>query len=155
MHSLYTHMQSYAYINILSAHIQARDRLGNIGDTGIPRVLDLGQCNDTFSAIKIALTLADALKCKVSDLPLSIVLSWYEQKAIAVLLTCLHLGLKPIRVGPVLPAFVTKDVLDVLVKEFGVVPVSWNSFSCLTSRLLFKYCACVWMFWTCSSRSSA
>ncbi len=102
---------------------QARDRLGNIGDTGIPRVLDLGQCNDTFSAIKIAVTLADALKCKVSDLPLSIVLSWYEQKAIAVLLTCLHLGLKPIRVGPVLPAFVTKDVLDVLVKDFGIMPV--------------------------------
>jgi len=102
---------------------QAKERLGNVGDTGIPRVLDMGQCNDTFSAIKVALGLADALKCKVSDLPLSIVLSWYEQKAIAVLLTCLHLGLKPIRVGPVLPAFVTKDVLDVLVKEFGIIPV--------------------------------
>jgi len=99
----------------------ARERLGNVGDTGIPRVLDLGQCNDTYSAIRIALGLADALKCKVSDLPLSIVLSWYEQKAIAVLLTCLHLGLKPIRIGPVLPAFVTKDVLDVLVKQFGVI----------------------------------
>lgn len=99
---------------------QARDRLGNVGDTGIPRVLDVGQCNDTYSAVRIAMGLADALKCKISDLPLSIVLSWYEQKAIAVLLTCLHLGLKPIRVGPTLPAFVTEDVLAVLVKEFGI-----------------------------------
>eukprot|EP00286_Rhodomonas_abbreviata_P007575 CAMPEP_0181323466 /NCGR_PEP_ID=MMETSP1101-20121128/19801_1 /TAXON_ID=46948 /ORGANISM="Rhodomonas abbreviata, Strain Caron Lab Isolate" /LENGTH=520 /DNA_ID=CAMNT_0023431497 /DNA_START=571 /DNA_END=2133 /DNA_ORIENTATION=+ len=99
---------------------QARARLGLIGDTGIPRVLDVGQCNDSYSAVRIAMGLADALKCKISDLPLSIVLSWYEQKAIAVLLTCLHLGLKPIRVGPTLPAFVTEDVLQVLVKEFGI-----------------------------------
>uniref|UniRef100_A0A7S0WCE0 Hydroxylamine reductase n=1 Tax=Hemiselmis tepida TaxID=464990 RepID=A0A7S0WCE0_9CRYP len=102
---------------------KAKERLGTVGDTGIPRVLDVGQCNDTYSAVRIALALADALKCKVTDLPLSIVLSWYEQKAIAVLLTCLHLGLKPIRIGPVLPAFVTEDVLNVLVKDFGVRPV--------------------------------
>jgi hydroxylamine reductase len=102
---------------------EAKSRLGNIGDTGIPRVLDVGQCNDTYSAIRIALALSDALKCKVTDLPLSIVLSWYEQKAIAVLLTCLHLGLKPIRIGPTLPAFVTGDVLNVLVKDFGIIPV--------------------------------
>lgn len=100
----------------------ARARLGNVGDTGIPRVLDIGQCNDTYSAVRIALALADVLKCKVSDLPLSIVLSWYEQKAIAVLLTCLHLGLKPIRIGPVLPAFITHDVLQVLVRDFGIIP---------------------------------
>ncbi len=70
--------------------------------------------------VRITMGLADALKCKISDLPLSIVLSWYEQKAIAVLLTCLHLGLKPIRVGPALPAFVTQDVLQVLVDKFGI-----------------------------------
>lgn len=108
----------------------ARERLGAVGNTGIPRVLDLGQCNDTYSAIKIALALSEALKCKVSDLPLSIVLSWYEQKAIAVLLTCLHLGLKPIRIGPVLPAFITKDVLDVLVTQFGVLPVRYYPLFC-------------------------
>jgi len=102
---------------------KAKERLGNVGDTGIPRVLDVGQCNDTYSAVRIALALAGALKCEVKDLPLSIVLSWYEQKAIAVLLTCLHLGLKPIRIGPTLPAFVTEDVLNVLVKDFGVQPV--------------------------------
>eukprot|EP00286_Rhodomonas_abbreviata_P013798 CAMPEP_0181333614 /NCGR_PEP_ID=MMETSP1101-20121128/25776_1 /TAXON_ID=46948 /ORGANISM="Rhodomonas abbreviata, Strain Caron Lab Isolate" /LENGTH=553 /DNA_ID=CAMNT_0023443447 /DNA_START=487 /DNA_END=2148 /DNA_ORIENTATION=- len=98
----------------------ARARLGQIGDTGIPRVLDVGQCNDSYSAVRIAMGLADALECKISDLPLSIVLSWHEQKAIAVLLTCLHLGLKPIRLGPTLPAFLTEDVLQVLVKEFGI-----------------------------------
>lgn len=98
----------------------ARARLGEIGDTGIPRVLDVGQCNDAYSAVRIAMGLAGALKCEIKDLPLSIVLSWYEQKAIAVLLTCLHLGLKPVRVGPTLPAFVTEDVLQVLVKDFGI-----------------------------------
>lgn len=98
-------------------HLQ---HLGTIGDTGIPRILDMGQCNDSFSAVQVALALAKVLDCKVSDLPLSIVLSWFEQKAVAVLLSCLALGLKPIRVGPSLPAFVTPDVLDVLVKDFGV-----------------------------------
>lgn len=97
--------------------------LGTIGDTGIPRILDMGQCNDSFSAVQVALALADVLKCKVSDLPLSIVLSWFEQKAVAVLLSCLQLGLKPIHIGPSLPAFVTPEVLDVLVKDFGIMPL--------------------------------
>jgi len=95
---------------------------GTIGDTGIPRILDLGQCNDSHSAILVALALADALKCKVSDLPLSFVISWLEQKAVAVFLTMLHLGLKPIYLGPSLPAFATPAVLEVLVKEFGIIP---------------------------------
>jgi hydroxylamine reductase len=94
--------------------------LGTIGNTGIPRLLDMGQCNDSFSAVQVALALANVLNCKVSDLPLSIVLSWFEQKAIAVLLSCLHLGLKPIHVGPSLPAFLTPEVLGVLVKDFGI-----------------------------------
>lgn len=97
--------------------------LGTIGDTGLPRILDMGQCNDSYSAVQVALALAKALDCQVSDLPLSIVLSWFEQKAVAVLLSCLSLGLKPIHIGPTLPAFVTPDVLNVLVKDFGVVPL--------------------------------
>ena len=94
---------------------------GDIG--GIPRLLDIGQCNDAYSAIRIATALADAFGCGVNDLPLSLVLSWYEQKAVAILLTLLHLGIKNIRLGPSLPAFVTPPVLDVLVKEFGVMPI--------------------------------
>ena len=94
---------------------------GAIG--GIPRLLDIGQCNDAYSAIRIATALADAFGCGVNDLPLSLVLSWYEQKAVAILLTLLHLGIKNIRLGPSLPAFVTPPVLDVLVKEFGVMPI--------------------------------
>jgi hydroxylamine reductase len=94
--------------------------LGTIGETGIPRILDMGQCNDSFSAVQVALALAKVLNCQVSDLPLTIALSWFEQKAIAVLLSCLALGLKPIHVGPALPAFVTPDVLQVLVKDFGI-----------------------------------
>jgi len=97
-----------------------RQCLGNIGDTGIPRVLDVGQCNDAYGAVQIALALAKALDCEVADLPISIVLSWLEQKAVAVLLTCLHLGLSPVRIGPTLPAFVTDDVLSILVRDFGV-----------------------------------
>jgi len=97
--------------------------LGTVGETGIPRILDLGQCNDAFSAVQVAVALAKALDCQVSDLPLSIVLSWFEQKAIAVLLSCLHLGLKPIHIGPALPAFVTPQVLDVLVQDYGLVPI--------------------------------
>jgi hydroxylamine reductase len=96
---------------------------GTIGATGIPRILDMGQCNDSFSAVQVALALAGALQCKVSDLPLSIVLSWFEQKAVAVLLSCIALGLKPIHIGPALPAFVTPDVLGVLVKDFGLLPL--------------------------------
>ena len=97
--------------------------LGTIGDTGIPRILDMGQCNDSYSAVQVALALAKVLDCKVSDLPLTIVLSWFEQKAVAVLLSCLHLGLKPIHIGPTLPAFVTPEILDVLVNQYGVTPI--------------------------------
>lgn len=95
---------------------------GDIG--GIPRLLDLGQCNDSYSAIQIAVALADAFDCGVNDLPLSIVLSWFEQKAVAVLLSLLNLGIKNIRLGPTLPAFVTPAVLDVLVENFDIKPTA-------------------------------
>ncbi len=95
---------------------------GDIG--GIPRLLDVGQCNDAYSAIKIALALADAFETDVNSLPLSMVLSWYEQKAVAILLTLLHLGIKNIKLGPSLPAFVSPAVLDVLVENFGLAPVT-------------------------------
>ncbi len=94
---------------------------GEIG--GIPRLLDVGQCNDAYSAIKIASALAGAFDCGVNDLPLSMVLSWYEQKAVAILLTLLHLGIRNIRLGPRLPAFVTPPVLDVLVDKFNIMPI--------------------------------
>ena len=97
-------------------------QLGDIG--GIPRLLDVGQCNDAYSAIQIAVALAGAFNCGVNDLPLSMVLSWYEQKAVCILLTLLHLGIKGIRLGPSLPAFITPNVLDVLVKTFGIKPIS-------------------------------
>lgn len=96
--------------------------LGDIG--GIPRLLDVGQCNDAYSAVKIALALAEAFDCPVNDLPLSLVLSWYEQKAVAILLTLLYLGIKGIRLGPSLPAFITPAVLEVLVKNFDIKPIS-------------------------------
>jgi hydroxylamine reductase len=96
--------------------------LGDIG--GIPRLLDVGQCNDAYSAVQIALALANAFDCGVNDLPLSMVLSWYEQKACVILLSLLHLGIKDIRLGPSLPAFITPNVLDVLVKNFNIMPIS-------------------------------
>jgi hydroxylamine reductase len=96
--------------------------LGDIG--GIPRLLDVGQCNDAYSAIQIAVALAGAFECGVNDLPLSMVLSWYEQKAVAILLTLLHLGIQDIRIGPSLPAFITPNVLNVLVKNFNIKPIS-------------------------------
>ncbi len=91
---------------------------------GIPRLLDLGQCNDAHSAVKIAVALADAFETDVNSLPLSIVLSWYEQKAVVILLSLLHLGIKNIRLGPTLPAFVTRVVLDVLVENFNIMPIT-------------------------------
>jgi hydroxylamine reductase len=94
---------------------------GAIG--GIPRLLDVGQCNDAYSAIQIAAALAKAFSCGVNDLPLSFVLSWYEQKAVAVLLTLLHLGVRNIRLGPTLPAFVTPNVLKVLNEKFNLMPI--------------------------------
>ena len=96
--------------------------LGDIG--GIPRLLDVGQCNDAYSAVKIALALAEAFNVGVNDLPLSLVLSWYEQKAVAILLTLLYLGIKDIRLGPALPAFVTPNVLKVLVDNFNIQPIT-------------------------------
>ncbi len=95
---------------------------GDIG--GIPRLLDIGQCNDAYSAVQIAVALADAFDCGVNDLPLSMVLSWYEQKAVVILLSLLHLGIKGIRLGPTLPAFVTPAVLDVLVENFDIKPIT-------------------------------
>jgi len=96
--------------------------LGAIG--GIPRVLDMGQCNDAYGAIRVALALASAFDCGVNDLPLTIVLSWYEQKAVSILLTLLHLGIKDIRLGPSLPAFISPNILRYLVKNFGVKPIT-------------------------------
>jgi hydroxylamine reductase len=95
--------------------------LGDIG--GIPRLLDIGQCNDAYSAVQIAVALAGAFECGVNDLPLSMVLSWYEQKACVILLSLLHLGIRDIRLGPTLPAFISPNVLDVLVKNFNIMPI--------------------------------
>ncbi len=95
---------------------------GELG--GLPRLLDIGQCNDAYSAIKIAVALADAFGVGVNDLPLSLILSWYEQKACCILLTLLHLGIKNIKLGPSLPAFVTPPVLNVLVENFGLAPIT-------------------------------
>lgn len=96
--------------------------LGTIG--GLPRLMDMGQCNDAYSAIQVAVALAKAFGVGVNELPLSLVLSWYEQKAVAILLTLLYLGIKNIRLGPSLPAFLTPNVLDVLVKNFNIKPIS-------------------------------
>jgi len=96
--------------------------LGDIG--GIPRLLDVGQCNDAYSAIQVAVALSKAFGVGVNELPLSMVLSWYEQKAVAILLTLLALGIKNIRLGPSLPAFTTHNVLDVLVKTFNIKPIT-------------------------------
>ncbi len=91
---------------------------------GIPRLLDVGQCNDAYSAIKIAMTLAEAFECSVNDLPLSLILSWYEQKAVAILLSLLHLGIRDMRLGPSLPAFLSEDALMVLIDKFNIIPIS-------------------------------
>lgn len=96
--------------------------LGNIG--GIPRLLDMGQCNDAYGAVKVALALADAFDCDVNSLPLTLVLSWYEQKAIAIVLSLLYLGVKNIYVGPSLPAFFSKNVLNILVDKFNLTPIT-------------------------------
>jgi hydroxylamine reductase len=96
--------------------------LGTIG--GLPRLMDVGQCNDAYSAIKIAVALADAFDCGVNDLPLSMILSWYEQKAVAILLSLLHLGITGIRLGPSLPAFISPNVLNVLVENFDIKPIA-------------------------------
>ncbi|MBI5833667.1 MAG: hydroxylamine reductase [Armatimonadetes bacterium] len=97
-----------------------KQEFGTLG--GLPRLLDMGQCNDAYSAIKVAVALAEAFGCGVNDLPLSLVLSWYEQKACCILLSLLYLGIKNIRIGPSLPAFATPAILDVLVNQFGLLP---------------------------------
>ncbi|MDR3089240.1 MAG: hydroxylamine reductase [Desulfobulbaceae bacterium] len=97
-------------------------KLGEID--GIPRLLDVGQCNDAYSAVKIALALADAFGCGVNDLPLSLILSWYEQKAVVILLSLFSLGVKNIRLGPTLPAFISPNVLNVLVDTFAVKAIT-------------------------------
>ena len=96
--------------------------LGEIG--GLPRLLDMGQCNDAFSAIQIAVALADAFSCDVNELPLTLVLSWYEQKAVCILLTLLSLGIRNMYLGPSLPAFISSNVLDTLVEKFDLKPIS-------------------------------
>ena len=96
--------------------------LGTVGE--LPRLMDIGQCNDAYSAIKIAAALAEAFDCGVNDLPLSMVLSWYEQKAVCILLTLLYLGIKNIRLGPTLPAFVSPNVFNYLVENFNILPVT-------------------------------
>lgn len=97
-------------------------QLGDI--EGIPRLLDIGQCNDAYSAVQIALALSKAFDVGVNDLPLSLILSWYEQKAVAILLSLLYLGIKDIRLGPSLPAFITPNVLNVLVENFNIMPIT-------------------------------
>jgi len=96
--------------------------LGSIG--GLPRIMDMGQCNDAYGAIRVALALAEAFKCEVNDLPLTLVLSWYEQKAVCILLTLLALGVKNIYLGPSLPAFISPNVLNILVEKFNITPIS-------------------------------
>lgn len=91
---------------------------------GLPRILDMGQCNDAYGAVRVALALAEVFECGVNDLPLSLVLSWYEQKAVCILLTLLHLGVKNILLGPTLPAFVSPNVLNFLVENFEIAPIS-------------------------------
>ena len=96
--------------------------LGTIG--GLPRIMDMGQCNDAYGAIKVAIALAEAFECDVNELPLSMVLSWYEQKAVCILLTLLYLGIKNIHIGPTLPAFISPNVLNFLVENYGLSPIS-------------------------------
>lgn len=96
--------------------------LGEIG--GLPRLMDMGQCNDAYGAIRVAVSLAEAFGCTVNELPLSFVLSWYEQKAVCILLTLLHLGIKNIRLGPSLPAFLSPNILQFLVENYGIAPIT-------------------------------
>lgn len=96
--------------------------IGAIG--GLPRIMDMGQCNDAYSAIQVAVALAGAFNCGVNELPLTLVLSWYEQKAVCILLTLLSLGIKDIYLGPTLPAFISPNVLNILVDKFNIKPIS-------------------------------
>ena len=96
--------------------------LGSIGP--FPRILDMGQCNDAYGAIQVAIALSKAFSCEVNDLPLTLVLSWYEQKAVCILLSLLALGIKNIYLGPTIPAFLSEPVLKVLIDQFNLHPVS-------------------------------
>ena len=96
--------------------------LGEIN--GIPRILDMGQCNDAYSAIKVALELSKVFNCTVNELPLTLVLSWYEQKAVCILLTLLYLGIENIRLGPTLPAFVSPNIMNFLADKFKIKPIT-------------------------------
>ena len=96
--------------------------LGTVG--GLPRLLDMGQCNDAYSAIKVAAALSQAFHCGLNDLPLTLVLSWYEQKAVCILLTLLSLGMKNIYLGPTLPAFLSPNILNYLVEQYDIHLVS-------------------------------
>ncbi len=91
---------------------------------GLPRLMDMGQCNDAYSAIEVAVALAKAFGCGVNELPISFVLSWYEQKAVCILLTLLHLGIQNILLGPSLPAFLSPNILNYLVEHYGIAPIS-------------------------------
>ena len=100
-------------------------KTGDIGEIdGLPRILDCGQCNDAYSAIKIAFALSEAFDCTVNDLPLTLVLSWYEQKAVCILLTLLYLGIQNMYLGPTIPAFISENVLQVLQKNYNLTPTS-------------------------------
>ncbi|MCM8812649.1 MAG: hydroxylamine reductase [Candidatus Omnitrophica bacterium] len=115
--------QDCAILTLACGKFRFNDQdFGDIG--GIPRLLDCGQCNDAYSAIVIASELAKAFNCGVNDLPLSLVLSWYEQKAVCILITLLALGIRNIRIGPSLPAFITPNILKVLVEKFNIMPIS-------------------------------
>jgi hydroxylamine reductase len=96
--------------------------LGTVG--GFPRIMDMGQCNDAYSSIQVAVALSQAFECGVNDLPLSIVLSWYEQKAVCILLTLFALGIKNIYIGPTNPAFFSENVLNVLIDKFNIKPIT-------------------------------
>ena len=98
--------------------------LGTVPGTGLPRLLDVGQCNDAYSAIRIALALADAFGCTVNDLPLSLVLCWFEQKAVCILIALLALGIRNIRLGPTLPAFLSPGVVRVLQEKYNLMAVT-------------------------------
>lgn len=96
--------------------------LGTVG--GLPRLMDMGQCNDAYGAVKVVAALAEAFGCGINELPLSMILSWYEQKAVCILLTLLHLGIKNIFLGPTLPAFISPNVLNYLVENFNISPIT-------------------------------
>jgi hydroxylamine reductase len=99
-----------------------KQQFGTLG--GLPRLMDMGQCNDAYSALKVAQALAAAFNCGVNDLPLSLVLSWYEQKAVSILLTLLWLGVRNIRIGPTLPAFLSPAVIGLLNKNYNLMPTT-------------------------------